>query len=84
MFGTDVAFCNSNRQLCLQKTGRGNKMERKEYEIREPGNQDKLIKRVMGFDADDAIKNARLGGKYRVTCVINKPRRSNLIEVERI
>jgi len=59
-------------------------MEREEYEIREPGNQDKLIKRVMGFDADDAIRNARLYGEYRVTCVINRPTRSNLIEVERI
>jgi len=58
-------------------------MERIEYEIREPGNQNKLIKRVMGFDADDAIRNARLYGEYHVTCVIDRPTKSNIIEVAR-
>ena len=58
-------------------------MERGEYEIREPRNQNKLIKRIMGFDADDAMRNARLYGKYRITCVINSPTKSSIIEVER-
>lgn len=58
-------------------------MERIEYEIREPGNQNKLIKKVMGFDTDDAIRNARLYGEYYVTCVINRPTKSNIIEVAR-
>ena len=56
-------------------------MEREEYEIREPGNENRLIKRILGWDADDAVRNARLYSKYRITLVMNRPTKPNIIEV---
>lgn len=58
-------------------------MEREEYEIREIVNKNKLIKRVLGWDAEDAVRNARLYEEYRIACVTYRPTKPNIIDVVR-
>jgi len=57
-------------------------MKQKLFEIRESGNEDKLLATVMAFDGEEALEESGLIGYY-ITCVSNRVGKPSIVDVAR-